>query len=83
MGRWAAQRHTLTHEAIGDRSTIVYRTIAPTDGSAGSPSGSVDTGNGYVLSTCGPRLKVIGALHAQVGGPRRDTSSPVSRGSGG
>jgi hypothetical protein len=46
--------------AILDRSTIVYRTIAPTDGSAGSPSGSVDTGTGRVLSTCGPRLKVIG-----------------------
>jgi hypothetical protein len=41
----------------------------PTDGSAGSPSGSVDTGTGRVLSTRGPRLKVIGVLHAQVGGP--------------
>jgi hypothetical protein len=39
---------------------IVYRTIARTDGSAGSPSGSVDTGTGRVLSTCGPGLKVIG-----------------------
>ena len=48
------------HRRAEFRDRIVYRMTALTDGSAGSPSGSVDTGTGRVLSTCGSGLEVIG-----------------------